>query len=106
MNTRLQNRGYWAFSKGLYHIQCRHHPQLLLTDLTLTVHPPVPAEKRSINIDTHRRYIVRNVSITFPIMIPAKERIRDTTMPPTRSDTKGHNDTLRQKTASQPRCAL
>ena len=88
MNTRLQNRGYWAFQRTLSHSMPTPPATPLLTDLTLTVHPPVPAEKRSINIDTHRRYIVRNVSITFPIMIPAKERIRDTTMPPTRSDTR------------------
>ena len=61
MNTRLQNRGYWAFSKDFITFNADTTRNSLLTDLTLTVHPPVPAEKRSINIDTHRRYIVRNV---------------------------------------------
>lgn len=62
ITSRLRNRGYWAFTKEFITFNADTTEDSHAVDLTMIVHPPYPEAMRKINIDTHRTYMVRNVT--------------------------------------------
>lgn len=62
ITERLQRHGYWAFTKEFITFNADTTEGSNLVDLTMIVHPPYPKETRKIDIDTHKRYLVRNVT--------------------------------------------
>lgn len=61
--SRLRNRGYWAFTKEFITFNADTTAGSDKVELTMTVHPPYPAAQRKINIDTHEKYLVRNIVV-------------------------------------------
>lgn len=61
--SRLRNRGYWAFSKEFITFNADTTAGSYSVDLTMTVQPQYPPEQRKINIDTHEKYIIRNITV-------------------------------------------
>ncbi|MDE5869568.1 MAG: outer membrane protein assembly factor, partial [Muribaculaceae bacterium] len=63
ITTRLKNRGYYAFGKEYISFNADTTAGSHDVDLTLTLNPPLPpTASNPISIDTHREYIVRNVT--------------------------------------------
>ncbi|MCM1368953.1 MAG: BamA/TamA family outer membrane protein [Candidatus Amulumruptor caecigallinarius] len=58
---RMQNRGYWAFSKEFITFNADTTIDSDAVDLTMTVHPPYESDGNSRTFDTHATYMVRNV---------------------------------------------
>lgn len=72
ITTRLRNQGYWAMSKEFITFNADTTEGSKLVDLTMIMHPPYEKVTLRDSIDTHRRYIVRNVTI-----IPDFDNSRD-----------------------------
>lgn len=62
ITSRLKNRGYYAFGKEFITFNADTVEGSRDVDLTLTLNPPYPADKREVVLDTHKEYIVRNVT--------------------------------------------
>ena len=62
ITNRLKNRGYYAFGKEYITFNADTTAGSNEVDLTMTLNPPYPAENRTLPIDTHKEYIVRNVT--------------------------------------------
>lgn len=63
ITQRLRNRGYWAFSKEFITFNADTTAGSRLVDLTMTVHPPYPADAGKVNLDTHRQYRLRDITV-------------------------------------------
>lgn len=63
ITERLRNRGYWAFSKEFITYNADTTAGSHGVDLTMTVHSPYPVETRKFDIDTHRSYVIRNITV-------------------------------------------
>ena len=63
ITERMRNRGYWAFSKEFITFNADTTENSNLVDLTMTVHPPYPVETRKVDIDTHKEYAIRNITV-------------------------------------------
>lgn len=59
----LRNQGYWAFAKEFITFNADTTENSKAVDLSMIVNPAYPEELRRINIDTHRQYVVRNVTV-------------------------------------------
>lgn len=62
VTQRLRNRGYWAFSKEFITFNADTTSGSKMVDLTLIVHPRYDITTRRDSIDTHREYILRNIT--------------------------------------------
>lgn len=63
ITQRLRNRGYWAFSKEFITFNADTTAGSRLVDLTMTVHPPYPADAGKVKLDTHRQYRLRDITV-------------------------------------------
>ena len=63
ITERLRNRGYWAFSKEFITFNADTTAGSKAVDLTMIVNPPYPIENRKSDVDTHRTYAIRNVTV-------------------------------------------
>lgn len=63
ITERLRNRGYWAFSKEFITFNADTTEGSHLVDLSMIVHPPYPVDAGKVNIDTHRTYTLRNITV-------------------------------------------
>ncbi len=62
ITSRLKNRGYYAFGKEFITFNADTTEGSTDVDLTLTLNPPYPTKQHNALIDTHKEYIVRNVT--------------------------------------------
>ena len=62
ITSRLKNRGYYGFGKEYITFNADTTSGSNEVDLTLTLNPPYPAEKRKVPIASHKEYIVRNIN--------------------------------------------
>lgn len=61
ITSRLNNHGYWAFSKEFITFNADTTEGSRMVDLTMTVRPARKKNVTSLSFDTHRKYIVRRV---------------------------------------------
>lgn len=63
ITDRLRNHGYWAFTKEFITFNADTTQGSKLVDLSMIVNPPYPEETRKVEIDTHKVYAIRNITV-------------------------------------------
>lgn len=62
ITSRLRNRGYWAFTKEFITFNADTTQDSRSVELTMSVRPPYEDNRNAIKIDTHKKYLIRNIT--------------------------------------------